>query len=205
VQTTTAAEGVPIPPTVATANMIGNMTQPAIGVAAAAQPRGPADIDIEEWILAKLRSPEDACNRQSAPRQRGFMRHLSLVFVVTVLFSTDTAAQSFSCPIGRNPSCLGYGDKVVSGDAQCFDSFACDYKGFICKSKFDDAVDEYEDLRRKFNDLVQVANSCSSDLTTVSSSLSFEQLRAQGLQEELDGFKRCVQNASNLEDAQLCR
>jgi hypothetical protein len=135
------------------------------------------------------------------------MLRLSLVFVAAVLLGTEIAAQSFSCPIGRSPSCLDYGDKVVSSDAQCFDSFACDFNGFICKSKFNESVDEYEDLRRKYNDLVEVANSCSSDLSTASSSSSkrIVEQRAEGLQEDLDRFKRCVQAASSLADAQLCR
>jgi len=86
-----------------------------------------------------------------------------------------------------------------------FDNYTCDYKGFICKSKFDDAVDEYEVLRKKYNDVVEITNSCRSDLITASSSLSSEQIKSEGLVNDLDRFKRCVQNSSSLEDAQQCR
>jgi len=149
------------------------------------------------------RSP--AVSRVSQKGTGRLMLRLSLIFVGVALFATEIAAQSFSCPIGRNPSCLGYGDKVVSGDAQCFDSFACDFSGFICKSKFNEAVNEYEELRKKFNTLVEVANSCSADLSAISASLGSEQQRAAGLQDDIDRLKRCVQNATSIEDAQSCR
>ena len=78
---------------------------------------------------------------------------------------TALAQQSFSCPYGTQASCLDYGDKVcssyskcVSQDATCFDSYTCGYKGFICKSKYDDVVDEYNDLLRENQRLISKYN-----------------------------------------------
>jgi len=90
------------------------------------------------------------------------MRYLAspIVVVFAVTLTTTANAQSFSCPIGKQASCLDYSDKVCSysakcvrNDAVCFDSFTCDFKGFICKSEFDDVVEKHNKLVRTINDL----------------------------------------------------
>ena len=93
-------------------------------------------------------------------KMRNLVRFTGILTVVTVVMAIGNeqviAQQSFSCPYGKTASCLDYGDKVcssyskcVSQDAKCFDSYTCGYEGFICKSKYDDVVDEYNDLLRE--------------------------------------------------------
>lgn len=77
-----------------------------------------------------------------------------LVALSMVLIPEAAHAQNnFSCPYGRSGACLGYGDKIVDQNSVCFNQLACGYKGFICKSKLDDTVDEFNDLVDKFNRL----------------------------------------------------
>ena len=104
------------------------------------------------------------------------MRSRLLLIVGLVVFVTQPAApQSFSCSFGQ-PACLGYGENVCSSsgkcvrdDAVCFNSYTCDFKGFACKSDFDEAVqeidekvNEYNRLVRKYNDLLDCINTRDS-------------------------------------------
>lgn len=105
--------------------------------------------------------------------------------------------ENFSCPFGRQGACLEYGAKVcsstakcVSDDAVCFDSYTCGYQGFICKSKFDDLVTEYDDLRRKCRNIA----SEHDDLV-----VKYNELL--GRYQELES---CISYASSLEDVQAC-
>jgi hypothetical protein len=99
----------------------------------------------------------------------------SLIGMICIVAGAS-AQQSFSCSFGSEPACLDYGAvvcksgaKCVTRDAICFDSFTCDYDGFVCKSDADDAVkkavgevaDEYESVRRKYNNLVNCLNGAS--------------------------------------------
>lgn len=102
--------------------------------------------------------------------------------IIALMFgvSGTVNAQDFSCPIGTTAACLDYGDSVCSrlakcvrNDAVCFDSYTCDYKGFICKSKAEERVEEianeYDLLVRKYNTLVQENNRLVECLTYASS------------------------------------
>lgn len=114
------------------------------------------------------------------------------------------AQQSFSCPHGTQASCLDYNDKVcaflskcVSQDAVCFDSYTCDYKGFICKSKYDQIVNDYNNLLLENKRLVS----------------SYNSLRVEH-QENVDDYnsllrkhtnaKSCITYANTLEEAKNC-
>lgn len=140
------------------------------------------------------------------------MFRVALAVILAVIHLGEASAQSFTCPIGKQPSCLEYNDNICDGyaakcvkrDAVCFDSYTCDFKGFICKSKFDDAVEEYEDLQKEYNDLVNTANLCNANLSSVSTSLSSEEAKASRLQADLDRFKNCVESAETVEDAKSC-
>ena len=66
--------------------------------------------------------------------------------------------------------------KCVSDDAICFDSYTCDYSGFICKSKFDELANEYDELTTRCKDIAR----------------------------EYDELVSCLSYASSLEDAQNC-
>ena len=84
----------------------------------------------------------------------------------TLVQTTHQAAyaQSFSCAIGE-PACLDYGAKVcshlskcVADDAICFDTYTCDFNGFVCKSTLNDAVRKNRELLDDYNDLVGRVN-----------------------------------------------
>ncbi|EMS96984.1 hypothetical protein H009_14708 [Agrobacterium tumefaciens str. Cherry 2E-2-2] len=94
------------------------------------------------------------------------LRELSF-FMVTLVASTLAAgygsAQSFSCPIGKRAACLDYGDKVVDGSAQCFNSYTCDFRGFMCKSDHDTYVKKAKALLEAYDGL----KACISRATTV--------------------------------------
>lgn len=66
------------------------------------------------------------------------------------------AEELFSCSFGR-PACLSYSDKVVDGNAVCFDSWTCSYEGYVCKSDYDRAVDQFNELVRDYNQLLSYA------------------------------------------------
>src|SRR3990167_4430785 len=110
----------------------------------------------------------------------------------TVLASTvvgQALAENFSCSFGRG-ACLDYGDivctsfaKCVDRNAICFDSYTCDFKGFICKSKFDDVIDEYDALVVKFNDLLDDSNAIAARHRRV---------------------MNCITAASSLDEAHAC-
>ena len=83
----------------------------------------------------------------------------------------DLNAQSFSCSSGSSPACLDYGAivcsrraKCVANDAACFDSNACDYQGFVCRSKLLEVVRTYDELVEKHKKLVEDYDSLKSDL-----------------------------------------
>ena len=84
---------------------------------------------------------------------RGLMRKLILMMLLS-LAATPVMAQGFTCSVGR-PSCLGYGDKVVDQNAVCFNGGTCGYGSFVCKSKLDDVVSEYDRMVSTYNELVR--------------------------------------------------
>lgn len=85
-----------------------------------------------------------------------------LLAVAAVTLTTPTFAQSFSCRMGSQPACLDYGDKVcnstakcVSSDAVCFDSYTCNYSGFVCKSDMDDLAKKAKRMAEGYDELRQ--------------------------------------------------
>ena len=77
-----------------------------------------------------------------------------LLPLLLCLAAAPAMAQNFSCSTGR-PACLGYGDKVVDQNAQCFSGATCGYGGFVCKTKLDSVVNEYDRVVSSYNDLVR--------------------------------------------------
>lgn len=110
------------------------------------------------------------------------MKFARLLAVCFLAASAPVQAQSFSCPIGKQAACLDYGDKVcdsilgkcVPHDAQCFDSFTCNYAGFVCKSDMDDLArtaermaDSYDEFRAcisRADDMEDVAQCVRLDI-----------------------------------------
>lgn len=84
----------------------------------------------------------------------------SLVAVIAV--SSPTTAQSFSCSMGKRAACLDYGDKVVDQNAQCFNSYTCDFNGFMCRSDHDDYVKKAKKLLSTYEDLKNCVSTASS-------------------------------------------
>lgn len=119
-------------------------------------------------------------------------------------YSVSAYGDTFSCSYGKRAACLDYGDKVcssfskcISDNAICFDSYTCNYKGFVCKSKFDDLSDEYDDLFRKcknisveYDDLVNEYNDLLRKYKNAVS--GYENLQS------------CINYASNLNEAKIC-
>jgi hypothetical protein len=129
----------------------------------------------------------------------------TLLLVLWAIFLCGSAsAQNFSCPFGKQGACLDYGDKVcstfgkcVSDDAVCFDSFTCNFQGFVCKSKLEDVIDEhdtlvgdYNDLRRKYNGLLDSSRRLEAD---------YDQLATRYRR-----TRSCVELADTLDEAQAC-
>jgi hypothetical protein len=119
-------------------------------------------------------------------------------------------AESFSCSFGQ-PACLDYGAvvcksmaKCVSNDAVCFDSYTCGYGGFVCKTKLDDLVDEYDNLFKKAKAMEFDFVSAQGDLESVRRELASVQAELEDETRELASLKQCVKDAVALEDAQNC-
>jgi hypothetical protein len=113
-------------------------------------------------------------------------------------------AQSFSCSFGE-PACLDYGAVVckssaicVCKDAICFDSYTCDYNGFVCKSQFNEAVAEIDEKIRRHNLLVAEYNELNERHARVTAEL-------ESLRNDKRSADSCVESASTLEEAQFCR
>ena len=81
------------------------------------------------------------------------MKKKIILLIACLTASLTYAQQNFSCYGGTRAACLSYSEKLVDSNAQCFDSGTCGYKGFVCKSKLDDVIEEYEKLVRANNDL----------------------------------------------------
>lgn len=83
-----------------------------------------------------------------------------IIALSVVLLATPSLAQSFSCRMGTEPACLDYGDKVcssrgkcVTSDAVCFDSYTCNYAGFVCKSDMDELAEKAKRVTQGYDDL----------------------------------------------------
>ncbi|PND22310.1 hypothetical protein CN934_05145 [Ensifer sp. MMN_5] len=138
------------------------------------------------------------------------MQRIAVLLMVS-LMSTVAGAQSFTCPMGKSPSCLDYSDKVcssfakcVADDAVCFDSFTCNYKGFVCKSVLEEAVELHDDVVRKYNSLLDERNSIAQRLAVATQENNENIERNARLFSTLQDAESCVGKASTLEEAQAC-
>jgi hypothetical protein len=99
-------------------------------------------------------------------------------------------AEDFSCYPGKRGACLDYGDKVCSSyakcvgqNATCFEANACDFRGFMCKSKFDDLAESCKRLADDQDSLIAKYNILLSETKTMN---------------------ECVNNSRTLIQAQAC-
>ncbi len=129
---------------------------------------------------------------------------LTLLMSLVLASNVSAFGDSFSCSYGKRGACLDYGDKVcssyakcVSSDAVCFDSFTCNFKGFICKSKFNELADEYDSL------LIKCKNIASEHDELVD---EYDNLlrKYKNAISEYEDLQSCISGASSLEEAQSC-
>ena len=129
-------------------------------------------------------------------------------FAATLLIATLAASpaigDSFSCRMGTRPACLDPGDKVcisggmcIDSSALCYDRHQCDSEGFTCKSNVTkciklqgELVDDYNDLARKYNELLDE----NSDLV----------ISLHEAERRENRVKACLQLANSLEAAVAC-
>lgn len=130
--------------------------------------------------------------------------------MATFVWVAPSTAQSFSCSFGE-PACLGYGAVVckssatcVAKDAVCFDSHTCDYQGFVCKSKFDVAVDAYDSQLRKHNELVDKFNVLNSAYEEVQAEKAAAFLELEAAQAKARRVSDCIDRVDTIEGAKAC-
>jgi len=124
---------------------------------------------------------------------------MALWLVLSVQPLSHPKAQSFSCPMSQKPACLDYNDKVcssfarcVADDAICFDSYTCDYQGFVCKSKFVEVVNEFETVIRKHNRLVDAYSEVQYDLEEATNNLEATSDELEVTRHKLSNFESCA-------------
>jgi hypothetical protein len=121
-----------------------------------------------------------------------------LIFLIFTLSNgTFAYGDSFTCSYGKKAACLDYSDKVcssfakcVNSDAICFNSGTCGYRGFICKSKFDGLVNDYDELADKYNRSLRNHNDVVDEYND--------------LQKKHSDLRSCVIYATTLDDAKNC-
>lgn len=122
-----------------------------------------------------------------------------LTLLMAFAFAPNVPAygDSFSCSYGKKAACLDYGDKVcsslakcVSNDAVCFNSYTCDYNGFICKSEYNDLLSKCKNISTEHDDLVDEYNNLLRKYKIVVS--------------EYEDLQSCVSYASTLDEARDC-
>lgn len=139
--------------------------------------------------------------------------------------STPILAQNFSCSLGKEPACLDYGAKVCSSygkcvdqNTSCFDTYQCNYEGFTCKSNVTKCNELYDELVRNFNNLLSDNNELVEEYNAQISKYdelvdghnqlvsNYEDLEGQArrLAVANEEIKTCVENASDLDEAQEC-
>ena len=143
---------------------------------------------------------------------------LCAILVGALNTSSSFGQNNFSCPYGTDGACLDYGARICSSLAKCVDSNAicfnkstCDYAGFACKSEVNKGLNQYEELRRKYNTLIDDHNSLVADhkslmndarsLQDSYSNATQELEHALGKQKQID---ECIAGADSLESAQMC-
>jgi hypothetical protein len=133
-----------------------------------------------------------------------------LTAIALILCETPALSQSFSCSFGE-PACLDFGAIVCESNAKCvgrsdvcFDSYTCDYKGFICKSKFDDVVAEYDSMLNKHNDLVNKYNALANSARSLAIDNDTLKSEIADLSSANERMKQCVLNAVDLDEAVGC-
>lgn len=114
-------------------------------------------------------------------------------------------ASNFSCPFGKQGACVDYGAKVcssrakcVDNDAICFEPYTCGFGGFVCKTKLDGVVSEYDSLARTCRSIANDHEKLIREYNEVAGELDATQRR-------LVSLSNCVSRATSLDEARWCR
>ena len=133
------------------------------------------------------------------------------LYLLSTGLTNISNAESFSCPLGSDPACLDYGAvvcksmaKCVSDDAVCFESFQCGYQGFVCKSKLDDAIEEYENIYRQAKFLEKENATFRNELINIESEFTNARDESDKLKREFSELSLCVESAATLHDTKSC-
>jgi hypothetical protein len=134
------------------------------------------------------------------------MKKIIIILSTILIFSSSfISAQNFSCAYGKTASCLDYNDKVVDSNSICFDQYVCGFNGgLICKSKYDDVINEYNDLLRKNNDLVDNYNDVLNKNKNLVSEFNYFLSDNEELQVKNQRLKNCLSYADSIEEAKAC-
>ena len=93
----------------------------------------------------------------------------ALMCGVCALISGAALAQDeFICHGLDRPACIPEYHKVVPERDVCFDQYTCDFKGFVCKSKFDEALKHMQEVIDAYNDLSQANKALINDYEDLS-------------------------------------
>lgn len=124
------------------------------------------------------------------------LKLIGLVCLASVA-ALPASAQSFSCRGGAQPACIDYGAKICSSFSKCvdqnavvFDSYTCNYKGFVCKSTLDDVAEKHDVIVQKFNTLLD------EHQQTIS--------RYNALLRDSQSIAACIQDAATIDQAKQC-
>ena len=111
------------------------------------------------------------------------MKQMAVIAFMLLALSGGADAQSFSCPYGKQPSCLDYNDKVcssmgkcVTNDAVCFESYTCGYDGFVCKSDMESLTKKAKSMALNYDEL----RNClarATDMDEVNSCVRLDSIR----------------------------
>lgn len=130
---------------------------------------------------------------------------------IAACIATPVFAQNFSCLIGDRGACLGYGEtvcsstgKCVNQNAQCFDSYQCNYEGFTCRSNVTECVDTYEALLRTHNTLVDDYNDLLANRDALRSDMQGLLGVVGDLENDLQDVETCLIYATTVDQARLC-
>lgn len=95
---------------------------------------------------------------------------------LTLIAALPASAQSFSCPIGSQASCLGFNDKVVDRDASCFSQFTCNFDGFMCVSDHNDYVKKAKRMAEGYDDFRNCV-ARATDMDAIRSCVRYDSFR----------------------------
>ena len=116
-----------------------------------------------------------------------------------------SAEEYFSCPFYSNAACLSLGETVCSTSGKCvkdssicFDQFECNYMGFVCKSNYNELVDDYNELLDDYDEFLDDYDELLDDYDELLDA-------ANALSAYSSALEDCITQAATMEDVRLCQ